>query len=377
MLRMRFFIPPPLFIFLIASTVGICGVSEVELFHQWDRDQDNLLIRSELPPSIQKNFNRVDVNQDKTISLKEHLHFLSKKTKDSKSNNDSEGANRSILLDIPYASSKNPRQKLDLILPKNRDTKKTIPLVVWIHGGGWRNGDKKTGHSPNRIPALVKTGRFAGATIGYRLSGEAIWPAQIHDCKAAIRWLRANAAKFGYDPNQIAVWGSSAGGHLVSMLGTTGNNKKLEGTVGNHLEQSSNVQAVVNYYGPSALLQMNDQPSKIDHNAPDSPESQLMGCPIQDSKSKAKQASPIFHVSAGNPPIIHFHGTDDPLVPFHQSKLFHQALKKKGVPSTLITLQGGGHSMPGTFTQSKVIPFLDSILHQKGTPPTDQKVKLK
>ena len=371
---MRFFSSFPLAIFLFATTIGICGVTDVELFHQWDRNQDNLLIQSELPPSIQKNFNRVDVNQDKTISLKEHLQFLSKKTKDSKSKNESESIYSTILLDLPYASSKNPRQKLDLILPKNRDTKKPPPLIVWIHGGGWKSGNKKTGHSPNRIPALVKTGRYAGATIGYRLSGEANWPAQIYDCKAAIRWLRANAGKFGYDPTRIALWGSSAGGHLVSMLGTTGRNKELEGTLGNHLDQSSHVQAVVNYYGPSALLQMNDHPSKIDHNAPGSPESQLIGAPIQQSKKKARQASPLHHVTADDASIIHFHGTDDPLVPAHQSTLFHRALKDKGVPSTLITLQGGGHSMPSTFTQSKVIPFLDFILYQKGTPLSDQTI---
>ena len=302
-------------IFLLATTIGICGVTDVELFHQWDRNQDNLLIQSELPPSIQKNFNRVDVNQDKTISLEEHLQFLSKKTQNSKSKNESESIYSTILLDLPYASSKNPRQKLDLILPKNRDTKKPLPLVVWIHGGGWKSGNKKTGHSPNRIPALVKTGRYAGATIGYRLSGEANWPAQIYDCKAAIRWLRANAGKFGYDPTRIALWGSSAGGHLVSMLGTTGRNKELEGTLGNHLDQSSHVQAVVNYYGPSALLQMNDHPSKIDHNAPGSPESQLIGAPIQQSKKKARQASPLHHVTADDAPIIHFHGTDDLIGP--------------------------------------------------------------
>ncbi len=206
------------------------------------------------------------------------------------------------------------------------------------------------------------------------MSGEANWPAQIYDCKAAIRWLRANAGKFGYDPTRIALWGSSAGGHLVSMLGTTGRNKELEGTLGNHLDQSSHVQAVVNYYGPSALLQMNDHPSKIDHNAPGSPESQLIGAPIQQSKKKARQASPLHHVTADAPPIIHFHGTDDSLVPAHQSTLFHRALKDKGVPSTLITLQGGGHSMPSTFTQSKVIPFLDFILYQKGTPLSDQTI---
>ena len=214
-----------------------------------------------------------------------------------------------------------------------------------------------------------KRGGTPGATIGYRLSGEANWPAQIYDCKAAIRWLRANAGKFCYDPTRIALWGSSAGGQLVSMLGTTGRNKELEGTLGNHLDQSSHVQAVVNYYGPSALLQMNDHPSKIDHNAPGSPESQLIGAPIQQSKKKARQASPLHHVTADDASIIHFHGTDDSLVPVHQSTLFHRALKDKGVPSTLITLQGGGHSMPSTFTQSKVIPFLDFILYQKGDAP--------
>ena len=160
------------------------------------------------------------------------------------------------------------------------------------------------------------------------------------------------------------------------MLGTTGNNKELEGTLGNHLDQSSHVQAVVNYYGPSALLQMNDHPSKIDHNAPGSPESQLIGAPIQQSKKKARQASPLHHVTADAPPIIHFHGTDDSLVPAHQSTLFHRALKDKGVPSILITLKGGGHSMPNTFTQSKVIPFLDFILYQKGKSLPDQTIPL-
>ena len=339
------------------------------LFLKWDQNKDGKLIRSELPSFAKKNFNQVDQNKDGFISFPEHVSFLSTQKKKEWNNG------FSIISNLYYASTENPRQTLDLILPTYQD-KKAPPLVVWVHGGGWKKGDKQTGHSPYRIPALVKTGRYAGATINYRLSGEAVWPAQIHDCKAAIRWLRANAQKYGYDSNRIALWGSSAGGHLVSMLGTTGGHKQYEGTLGNYLDHSSHVQAVVNYYGPSALLQMNDHPSKINHNAPDSPESQLMGFPIQKSKSKTKQASPLHHVTKFTPPFIHLHGTDDPLVPFHQSKVFHQALKKKGVPSTLITLQGGGHSMPATFTQSLVIPFLDSILHQKGTPLSDQTIPL-
>ena len=112
----------------------------------------------------------------------------------------------------------------------------------------------------NRVVGLVQTGRYIGVSIGYRLTGEAIWPAQIHDCKAAIRWLRGNAKKHEMDPVKIAVWGSSAGGHLGSMLGSTGGVKRLEGKLGEHLGQTSRVTAVVNYYGPSALLQMDDHP---------------------------------------------------------------------------------------------------------------------
>jgi acetyl esterase/lipase len=369
---MRFFNKAYSFFPILLSSVFLWGQSPQELFVQWDQDQNGRLTHDELPKFAQKNLIQVDQNQDGSISLDEHLKFLTRKKKAANSKEES----IQILSNLPYADNQNPRQTLDLILPSNKVAKKKLPLIVWIHGGGWKNGDKKSGLSPHRIPALVKTGRYIGATIAYRLSGEAQWPAQIHDCKAAIRWLRGNADQYGIDPERIAVWGSSAGGHLVSMLGVTNRVKNLEGSIGKHLDQSSQVQAVVNYYGPCSLLQMNDHPSKIDHNAPGSPESQLIGSPIQQSKKKARQASPLHHVTADDASIIHFHGTDDPLVPAHQSTLFHRALKDKGVPSTLITLKGGGHSMPSTFTQSKVIPFLDFILYQKGKSLSDQTIPL-
>ena len=367
---MRCKIRIPFFSLLLLATIFLWGKSPQELFLHWDQNKDGQLSRNELPGSAQKNFIRVDQNKDNSISLDEHLKFLSQKKKAIYEEN------IQIIPNLPFADNQNPRQSLDLILPRKSAAQKKLPLIVWIHGGGWKNGDKKSGLSSHRITALVKTGRYIGATIAYRLSGEAQWPAQIHDCKAAIRWLRGNADQYGIDPERIAVWGSSAGGHLVSMLGVTNRVKNLEGSIGKHLDQSSQVQAVVNYYGPSSLLQMNDHPSKIDHNAPGSPESQLIGYPIQQSKKKARQASPLHYVTADDAPIIHFHGTDDPLVPAHQSTLFHRALKDKGVPSTLITLKGGGHSMPSTFTQSKVIPFLDYILYQKGTSLSDQTIPL-
>ena len=289
----------------------------------------------------------------------------------------SNGAEFKVLRNLPYAETENPRQTLDLVIPRESNPKKKgLPLVVWIHGGGWKNGDKGSGHRPDRLPALVKTGRYAGATLAYRLSGEAKWPAQIHDCKAAIRWLRENSKKYGIDPKRIAVWGSSAGGHLVSMLGSSGGVKELEGKVGKHLDQSSRVSAVVNYYGPSALLQMDDYPSKIVHNAPHSPESQLIGGPIQETKMKALQASPLHHVSSDDAPHLNFHGTDDPLVPFNQSEIYHDALKKAGVQSVLITSTGGGHNMPRAFTFGFVIPFLDHALHGKGKLVSDQTIPL-
>ncbi len=288
-----------------------------------------------------------------------------------------EGADVKVLRNLPYAETDNPRQTLDLAIPSEPAPEKAgRPLVIWIHGGGWKNGNKGSGHRPDRLPALVETGRFAGASIAYRLSGEAKWPAQIHDCKAAIRWLRGNAEKYGIDPKRIAVWGSSAGGHLVSMLGSSGGVKELEGKLGKHLDQSSRVSAVVNYYGPSALLQMDDYPSKIVHNAPNSPESQLIGGPIQETKMKALQASPLHQVSSDDAPHLNFHGTDDPLVPFNQSEIYHKALKKAGVQSVLITSKGGGHNMPRAFTLRFVLPFLDHALHGKGKLVSDQTIPL-
>src|SRR6185312_4709411 len=173
--------------------------------------------------------------------------------------------------DISYAGTKNPRQTLDLLLPEAAKGGKPLPVIVNIHGGAFRAGDKSMGM--RELADIVAGGDYAGATINYRLSGEATWPAQIHDCKAAIRWLRANAAKHGLDPDRIGVIGASAGGHLAAMLGLAGDVAALEGDVGPHTGVSSRVKCVVDQFGPSDLLAMGDYPSQIDHNAPDSPES--------------------------------------------------------------------------------------------------------
>jgi len=185
------------------------------LFKQWDKNKDGKLSSAELPQSARRNFAKVDTNKDGAISLEEHVRFLKRPHKVQP--RQPKGVN--VLRDIPYAGTENPRQMLDLVLPVKREGSEPLPVIAFIHGGGWRNGNKSSG--VNRVAGLVQTGRYVGVSIGYRLTGEAIWPAQIHDCKAAIRWLRCNAKEHGMDPDKIAVWGSSAGGHLVSILGST------------------------------------------------------------------------------------------------------------------------------------------------------------
>jgi acetyl esterase/lipase len=254
-----------------------------------------------------------------------------------------------VVQDAVYATVKDGRKlTLDLYLPTATVSR---PLVVWIHGGAWRSGNK----SPCPGPTLVENG-FAAACISYRLSGEAIFPAQIHDCKAAIRWLRANALRYGYDARRIGVWGSSAGGHLAAMLGTSGGVKKLEGKVGDR-RGSSRVQAVVDFFGPTDLLRMDDHPGKMVHNAPDSPESRLIGGPIQENKEKAAQANPITYAGQGDPPFLIVHGDADPLVPWQQSQLLHDALRKAGVDSTLEIMPGEGHGFKSAVPNQKAIEF--------------------
>lgn len=241
-----------------------------------------------------------------------------------------------ITANISYAGTDNPRQQLDLFLPRNRVSKKPLPIVAFIHGGGWRKGDRRSG-LPFLAPFL-SSGKYAGASIGYRLTDEASWPAQIHDCKAAIRWLRSHADEHGLDPNHIAVIGTSAGGHLVAMLGTSGGIEQLEGDLGDSLGTSSRVTCVVDFFGPSDLTTMGEW-----HERPDSPESLLLGGPILDHQERAVAASPIRYTTGDDPPFLIVHGTADPLVPFEQSVQLQQALEKAGASAKLIPIEGGGH----------------------------------
>jgi acetyl esterase/lipase len=238
-----------------------------------------------------------------------------------------------VLRDLAYVPGGHERQKLDLYLPEKADG--PLPVVVWVHGGAWRQGSKSG--CPGVF--LVPKG-FAVASIGYRLSQHAPFPAQIEDCKAAIRWLRANAAKYHLDPDHVGAWGASAGGHLVALLGTTGDLKELEGKDGN-LKESSKVQCVVDWFGPTDFRPVAER----DRN-PQSVIGQLLGGPPTERKKEAALASPLAHVHKGCPPFLIMHGDQDRTVPLAASERLAAALEKAGVPVTLVKLEGAGHGGP-------------------------------
>ncbi len=204
--------------------------------------------------------------------------------------------------DIEFANVDNHSLKFDLYLPAGVENP---PLVIWIHGGGWRGGNKaKCG-----VKWVTDHG-FALASISYRLTDKAIFPAQIHDCKGAVRWLRANAETYGYSVEKIAVAGSSAGGHLAALLGTTGDVEMLEGDVGGNLNQSSRVDAIVDYYGASDFIQRTkSQPHKTIKEG--SIVNLLLGGPADQRVELARLASSAFHVTPDDPPLLMIHGGKD------------------------------------------------------------------
>jgi acetyl esterase/lipase len=322
-------------------------------FDRLDRNKDGKLTPGEVPNK--QIFARIDANKDGIITREEDRAYFAKRN----ANRPAQRLTDSVRLipDLSYADNDNPRQRLDLLLPRSAPGTSPRPLLVFVHGGGWRNGDKQSGRA--LLARYVATGKYVGATIGYRLSGEAIWPAQLHDCKAAIRWLRANARKHGIDADRIGVIGPSAGGHLVAMLGVSGGVKGLEGTIGLHRDQHSNVTCVVDQFGPTELLIMDDYPGKLVHNNPNSPESRLIGGALQENKAAARNASPVTHVSRNDAPILIVHGTDDPVVPFSQSERFREVLQKARVPVDLIQMTDGGH---GGFQSQELERRIDAFL---------------
>jgi acetyl esterase/lipase len=253
--------------------------------------------------------------------------------------------------DLAYVADPHPRQRLDLYLPPHDAP---LPLIVWIHGGAFRRGSKE-----DSVPVEYLARGYAIASLNYRLSQHALWPAQIIDGKAAVRWLRAHVDAYRLDPERIAAWGPSAGGHLSAMLGVTGHLRLFD--QGEHLELPSRVSAVVDYFGPTDFLQMDVHrlPEGMVHDAADSPESELVGGAIQEHPERVAAANPVTYVTGDAPPFLIVHGEMDPLVPHHQSVLLYEALRAAGVEAQFYTVPGGGH---GGFTEPRVAELTQAFL---------------
>ena len=256
--------------------------------------------------------------------------------------------------DVPYVEGGHERQKLDLYLPAKGTSH---PLVVWIHGGGWEGGSK------NDCPAVGLTDHgYVVASVNYRLSQHAPFPAQIEDCKAAIRWLRAHASDYGIDPARVGVWGASAGGHLGALLGVTGHTSEFD--KGANLDQSSRVSCVLDWFGPTDFLKWGNV-SLLNVSDAKSPIVKLFGGPLREHEALGRSASPVNFVQKDAAPFLIMHGDKDALVPLQQSEELHASLKTAGVESTLDVLPGANHGGGQFFAPEKIklmTDFLDRHL---------------
>ena len=267
--------------------------------------------------------------------------------------------------DLAYASVSDT-QKLDLYIPEGTGP---FPVVIMVHGGGFMFGDKSDGAGLTGVDQLLAAG-YAVASINYRLSGEAQYPAQIFDAKAAVRFLRANASQYNLNPDKFGAWGASAGGNLVSLLGTTCGVAELEGDLGNK-DQSSCVQAVVDWFGPIDFLKMQEQLTEAGCSAStdeaSSPESKLVGAPIQTVPEKVALTNPMNYITPDDAPFLIENGTADCNIPPVQNKNLADALSAViGADHvTYVSLEGAGHGGSQFETAENlamVIAFLDTYL---------------
>ncbi|HEY8966553.1 MAG TPA: alpha/beta hydrolase [Candidatus Methylacidiphilales bacterium] len=239
------------------------------------------------------------------------------------------------------------------------------PLAIWIHGGGWRMGSKETWVNP----LFLATRGYVVASLQYRLSQAATFPAQIEDCKAAVRFLRQNAAAYNLDPKRFAGVGESAGGYLVSMLGVTAGKKVWDGPETSSVDDE--VQAVIDLFGPSDLTDITQGGGEEKPNTAPFFVHHMMGCTPTERPDLYRLASPVTHISAKTPPFLILHGEGDPLVPVAQSHILYDALQKGGVPSELIIVPVKYHAGPGFWTkemQERMIAFLQRSLQLPAQP---------
>ncbi|MFO0809270.1 MAG: alpha/beta hydrolase [Gemmataceae bacterium] len=249
-----------------------------------------------------------------------------------------------IARDIKYVPDAGERQTLDLYLPAKSD--KPVPLVIYIHGGGWEGGSKNGG-----TPFMYLDQGYAVASVNYRLSNLGTFPAQIQDCKEAVRWLRLHAKENNIDPERFGAFGPSAGGHLVSLLATTGDDT-FSPLQEKTKSVSTKVSAVCNWFGPTDFLHWGDSQEPV--GGAKGPVQKLLGGTVSERLDLAKRASPVTFVAKSAAPLLIMHGDKDPLVPLQQSEVLYKALKNAGADVTFHVVKGAGHGngflVPEVFT---------------------------
>lgn len=275
--------------------------------------------------------------------------------------------------DVPYIQDGDVAQRLDIYYPEKPPTE-ALPLIVHIHGGGWMGGSK----FPCDVRRMTAQG-YVVASVEYRFSQKAKFPAQIQDCQAAIRWLRANAKRYHINPDKVGVVGGSAGGHLSALVGVTGG-KKVFAAIGGNVDQSDAVSCVVDIFGPKNFASVIDQAEKdpnvkniFKFNTPSDPYSELIGAKLSD-KEKVAAVSPITYVDKDCPPTLILHGTHDALVPYAQSEEFAAAMTKSGASVWLQKFPGGGHG-GGSFGKPSVVLLMKNFF-DKYLQGADVKIEL-
>jgi len=255
---------------------------------------------------------------------------------------------------LDYAGNGNIRQALDIYIPHNRVSEK-LPVVVYIHGGGWRNGSK---NYAGRVMPYIRTGRYIGVAINYRLSDEAPILEMVYDCKAAIRYLKANAKKYGIDKNKIGVWGTSAGGHLAAMIGLTSASKTLEGDVGYYKKENGSVACAVDAFGPSDFV---TQFKLVGENYKDNPRFESF---FNNDIEAVKLASPITHADGSCIPFYIYHGGNDKTVSINESEKLYDKLKASGAKEIYFQrITDGPHSVRHERITQQMLNFFDRYLH--------------
>ena len=333
-----------------------------------DKDGDKKISTKEATGLMQKNSRRIDANKDGFLVQMELEKLARRLSRTSQGQQNQRGNDRrtmsteqllrmvpqDVILkpDIAYREGKSEAWKLDLVMPKSK-SKEARAAIVFVHGGGWRSGDKRKGYFMRGAIEYAQKG-YVCITVNYRLIAEAPMPASIEDVKCAVRWLRANAKKYNVNPKRIGAYGNSAGAHLVCMLGLAKSEAKLEGD-GPYQDQSSLVQAVCASATPTSFV--------LDKNRIKRrglPGAMLAG-PAETLVARATATSPATYVSVDAPPILLVHGTADTTVNVKHGDTFHAALKKAGAKHLeYIRVDGAGH---GVFHQAskKTYPTMEAF----------------